>query len=97
MVSRPQTHEKVMFMIQILNVLAPWATTKENPNIVLNYAYDEIAIFKKGSRPGKANANRRPKRQVPCTAIYSYIYIYIYRNPLRTPFKDLSEYIFNRV
>ena len=33
----------------ILKKIAPQANTKENPNVVLNYAYKKAAIFKKGS------------------------------------------------
>ena len=62
--------------------LAPQATSKENPNIVLNYAYKRPP-YSKESRPGMQHARSRPERQIPCTAIYSYIhiciYIYIYK------------------
>ena len=40
-------HKNNICLRNILNLLAPQATTKENPNIVLNYVYKKAAIFKK--------------------------------------------------
>ena len=50
-VSRLQTNYKTHVLRKILKKLAPQATTKENPNIVLNYAYKKTDIFKKEVPP----------------------------------------------
>ena len=70
-ISTLQNHTVLFCAIQYSNVLAPQATPKENPNIVLNYPYKSLLYSKKGPGTGRVHARCLPERQIPCAAIYS--------------------------
>ena len=70
-------------------MLEPQATTKENPNTVLTYAYESLPYSKKGPVPGRRTRTVGPnarslaqlyivKYTYTYVYIYTYLYIYIY-------------------